>query len=361
MSAPPGLTPERRPVVSDPEGRTPSHRHPFTSRKQEAGLPSPIAGRGWGGGAKTARFRETPSPDRLALRPLPSGEAPPRATMSKLRRRLSLQQTKCLGVQSRHVMESVMLIPHSGGTLWDRYYTAAPRPGTPSGRRYGDRKLRSKRWRPRTASTPRPSPSGGSAPSSRTRRWVARLRVQWRPRRSKRPSPSPFVSSGRRRSTTACPPRKPRSSPHRLFQRRDVSRPPGATGRRSKVQAPSNRLLSCRHRRGPRGGRQAAPRRRRPDVQARVRAPYAEAGRKTAPAFLEALIAAAPYEIHPVPTGDGVRFACRPSRRDGPAARHMTMHSNGVRPLRVFSLLAKPWAARSRSARFSFSSSSLIP
>ena len=45
---------------------------------------------------------------------------------------------------SRSVGESAKLIPHSGEGLWARYFTAAPRPRTPSELRYSDRRLRSR-------------------------------------------------------------------------------------------------------------------------------------------------------------------------------------------------------------------------
>ncbi|MBN4083057.1 IS481 family transposase [bacterium AH-315-B06] len=48
------------------------------------------------------------------------------------------------------------------------------------------------------------------------------------------------------------------------------------------------------------------------------------ANRKTASAFLEALIEAVPYTIHTVLTDNGVQFCYQPSRRNGPTARYMT-------------------------------------
>lgn len=48
------------------------------------------------------------------------------------------------------------------------------------------------------------------------------------------------------------------------------------------------------------------------------------ANRKTATAFLEALIEAVPYTIHTVLTDNGVQFCYQPSRRNGPTARYMT-------------------------------------
>ena len=50
----------------------------------------------------------------------------------------------------------------------------------------------------------------------------------------------------------------------------------------------------------------------------------ATANRKTATAFLEALIEAVPYTIHTVLTDNGVQFCYLPSRRNGPTARYMT-------------------------------------
>ena len=48
------------------------------------------------------------------------------------------------------------------------------------------------------------------------------------------------------------------------------------------------------------------------------------ANRKTATAFLEALIEAVPYTIHTVLTDNGVQFCYQPSHRNGPTARYMT-------------------------------------
>ena len=49
-----------------------------------------------------------------------------------------------------------------------------------------------------------------------------------------------------------------------------------------------------------------------------------KANRKTATAFLEALIEAVPYTIHTVLTDNGVQFCYQPSHRNGPTARYMT-------------------------------------
>jgi transposase InsO family protein len=49
-----------------------------------------------------------------------------------------------------------------------------------------------------------------------------------------------------------------------------------------------------------------------------------KANRKTASAFLEALIEAVPYNIHTVLTDNSVQFCYQPSRRNGPTARYMT-------------------------------------
>jgi transposase InsO family protein len=48
------------------------------------------------------------------------------------------------------------------------------------------------------------------------------------------------------------------------------------------------------------------------------------ANRRTASAFLEALIAAVPYAIHTVLTDNGIQFTFPPRYRDGPTARYMT-------------------------------------
>lgn len=47
-----------------------------------------------------------------------------------------------------------------------------------------------------------------------------------------------------------------------------------------------------------------------------------KASRKTATAFLQALIKAVPYVIHTVLTDNGVQFCHQPSRRNGPTARY---------------------------------------
>ncbi len=49
-----------------------------------------------------------------------------------------------------------------------------------------------------------------------------------------------------------------------------------------------------------------------------------KANRKTATAFLEALIEAVPYTIHTVLTDNGVQFCYQPSHRNGPTARYTT-------------------------------------
>ena len=49
-----------------------------------------------------------------------------------------------------------------------------------------------------------------------------------------------------------------------------------------------------------------------------------KANRKTASAFLEALIAAIPYKIHTVLTDNGVQFTLPPRYRDGPTATYLT-------------------------------------
>ena len=49
-----------------------------------------------------------------------------------------------------------------------------------------------------------------------------------------------------------------------------------------------------------------------------------KANRKTASAFLEALIAAVPYKIHTVLTDNGVQFTLPPRYRDGPTATYLT-------------------------------------
>ncbi len=49
-----------------------------------------------------------------------------------------------------------------------------------------------------------------------------------------------------------------------------------------------------------------------------------KANRRTASAFLEALIEAVPYKIHTVLTDNGVQFTFQPRHRDGPTARYVT-------------------------------------
>ncbi|MGY3488076.1 hypothetical protein ACVW1C_005959 [Bradyrhizobium sp. USDA 4011] len=48
--------------------------------------------------------------------------------------------------------------------------------------------------------------------------------------------------------------------------------------------------------------------------------PVKKTGRTSAPAFREALIAAVPYKIHRVLTGNGIRFTFPPRYTDGPTA-----------------------------------------
>jgi transposase InsO family protein len=55
-----------------------------------------------------------------------------------------------------------------------------------------------------------------------------------------------------------------------------------------------------------------------------------EANRRTATAFLEALIAAIPYKIHTVLTDNGIQFAYLPKNRNGPTAQFAT-HMFGLR------------------------------
>jgi transposase InsO family protein len=57
-----------------------------------------------------------------------------------------------------------------------------------------------------------------------------------------------------------------------------------------------------------------------------------EANRRTASAFLEALIAAVPYKIHTVLTDNGIQFTLPPRYSGGAAARYMThMFDIGLR------------------------------
>ena len=49
-----------------------------------------------------------------------------------------------------------------------------------------------------------------------------------------------------------------------------------------------------------------------------------KANRKTASAFLEALVAAVPYKINIVLTDNGIQFTCPPRYKDGPTATYMT-------------------------------------
>jgi len=61
-----------------------------------------------------------------------------------------------------------------------------------------------------------------------------------------------------------------------------------------------------------------------------------KANRKTASAFLEALVAAVPYKINIVLTDNGIQFTFPPRYKDGPTARYMThmfdmrCHENGI-------------------------------
>src|SRR4029453_17699586 len=65
-------------------------------------------------------------------------------------------------VTSSRWSDARCLVPQCGGrtidattkeTLWDRYFTGAPRPLTPSEQQYSDRRLRSRRWGSAPAST----------------------------------------------------------------------------------------------------------------------------------------------------------------------------------------------------------------
>jgi len=51
---------------------------------------------------------------------------------------------------------------------------------------------------------------------------------------------------------------------------------------------------------------------------------FRKPGSSASAAFLEALIAAVPYEIHTVLTDCGIQFTFPPRYADGPTARYMT-------------------------------------
>ena len=78
----------------------------------------------------------------------------------------------------------------------------------------------------------------------------------------------------------------------------------------AQVQGLCDRLLPCRPRRGANCGRQAPPLRcHRPNVEIRLRSTHKAANMVTSCRFLEALVAAVPYKIHTVLTGNGIQFA----------------------------------------------------
>ena len=89
---------------------------------------------------------------------------------------------------------------------------------------------------------------------------------------------------------------------------------PVAAGRRrsfaqAQIQGLSDRLFSCRHRRGSNRARQALPHRRhRPNVEVRLRRVHEKVARLTAGDFLRRLIAAVPYKVRTVLTDNGTHF-----------------------------------------------------
>src|SRR5262249_16329601 len=74
----------------------------------------------------------------------PSGSATGHRVHRRLRAEEGRGASGALGVQSRSVMESAMLILYSGRPYGTDFFTAAPRPRTPSELLYSDRRLRSK-------------------------------------------------------------------------------------------------------------------------------------------------------------------------------------------------------------------------
>ena len=138
-----------------------------------------------------------------------------------------------------------------------------------------------------------------------------------------------------------------RSSLHRLFQRHDISRLPGLTAE----AAPKKKFktypigyfhIDIAEVRTEEGKLHMFVAVDRTSKFAFARLEE-KANRKTAAAFLEALIAAVPYTIHTILTDNGVQFCYQPSRRNGPTARYMThMFDLRCRRNRIEHRLTKP-------------------
>ena len=118
-----------------------------------------------------------------------------------------------------------------------------------------------------------------------------------------------------------------RSSLHRCLQRHGISRLPEVEGDKAakkKFQVLRDRLLSRRHRRSQDQRRASSicsstHRTRTLETFAFVQL-HEQADRRTAIAFLEALIAATPYRLHTILTDNGIQFAdlpLQPRRLDG--------------------------------------------
>ena len=127
-----------------------------------------------------------------------------------------------------------------------------------------------------------------------------------------------------------------RSSLHRCFQRHGISRLPEVEGDKallSEVEGPTKRkfkpypigyfhidIAEVRTAEGKLHLYVAIDRTSKFTVTQLVD----KADRRTASAFLEALIAAVPYKIHTVLTDNGIQFTFPPRYADGPTARHIT-------------------------------------
>jgi transposase InsO family protein len=119
-----------------------------------------------------------------------------------------------------------------------------------------------------------------------------------------------------------------RSSLHRLFQRHDISRLPQVDGEKTPKKAFKSYPIGFFHLdiaevRTEEGKLYLFVAIDRTSKFAFARL-YTEANRKTASAFLEALIETVPYKIHTILTDNGVQFCHQPSKRNGPTARYMT-------------------------------------
>lgn len=118
-----------------------------------------------------------------------------------------------------------------------------------------------------------------------------------------------------------------RSSLHRLFQRHDISRLPETEGTKPKKRFKAYPIgyfhIDIAEVRTEQGKLHLFVAIDRTSKFAFARL-YDAANRKTASAFLEALVEAVPYKLHTVLTDNGVQFTHQPSKRDGPTARYAT-------------------------------------